>query len=171
MKRISLLIVGLAATASANTTANTAAYQEVCASPAKALCVIYPAAWKRTSIRTERSKNQEKITALYAYHQINADTGFAEGLEASLSAASAGFDARTALTEDIQARREILSTVTYSASGANWYVISGTDFRGNIFYSKSVGTGAYVKALNILYPPSNKTYWNGILKDITQKFR
>lgn len=161
------MIVCLATAASAST----APYQEVCTSPAKALCVVYPSTWKKTSIRIERSKNQEKITALYAYHQIDADTGFAEGLEASLSPGSSGFDAKTALDEDIQARADILSTVTYSASGPNWYVISGTDFRGNIFYSKSVNGTAHFKTLNILYPPSNKAYWGKILKDVSQKFK
>lgn len=164
------MIVCLATAASASTTASTAPYQEVCTSPAKALCVVYPSTWKKTSIRIERSKNQEKITALYAYHQIDADTGFAEGLEASLSPGSSGFDAKTALAEDVQARKEILSTVTYSASGANWYAISGTDFRGNVFYSKIVNTDHHLKTLNALYPLGNKTYWNKILGNITQSF-
>ena len=167
MRKIGVLMIGLTAVAAANT----ATYQQVCASPAKTLCITYPSAWNRTSIRIERSKNQEKITALYAYHQIDADTGFAEGLEASSSPDSAGFKVKTALAEDIQARKEILSTVTYSASGPNWYVISGTDFRGNIFYSKLVKTDHSLKTLNFLYPSDNKTYWNKILGTITQGFK
>ena len=151
--------------------ADTAMYRQVCTSPARALCLTYPSTWNRTSIRIERSKDQEKITALYAYHQIDADTGFAEGLEASLSSENAEFKVKTALAEDIQARKEILSTVTYSASGPNWYVISGTDFRGNIFYSKLVKTDHSLKTLNILYPSGNKTYWNKILGNITQSFK
>ena len=165
------MIICLTNAAAASTTTSAVAYQQVCASPAKALCLTYPSTWNKTSIRTERSKNQEKITALYAYHQIDADTGFAEGLDASSSPYNAGFKVKAALAEDIQARKEILSTVTYSASGPNWYVISGTDFRGNVFYSKLVKTDHSLKTLNVLYPSGNKLYWNKILGHITQNFK
>ena len=160
-------MTGLTAVAAADT----AMYQQVCASSTKTLCLTYPSTWNRTSIRIERSKDQEKITALYAYHQIDADTGFAEGLEASSSLYDAEFKVKMALAEDIQARKEILSTVIYSASGINWYVISGTDFRGNIFYSKLARTDRSLKMLNILYPSGNKLYWNRILRIITQNFK
>lgn len=142
-----------------------------CSSPARTLCVLYPAAWKKSSFRTEKSGGGEKITAIYAFHPSGTGTGFAEGFDASVSPSSGYVDLKAAMADQTQALTETGAKVTYSKLGDDWYVLSGTDFRGSVFYDKVVETGHFHKELNVVYPVSNGKYWQGFLGRMTRDFR
>jgi len=162
--------LGFAPSLAAQTSA-APALSTFCSSPSKTLCVLYPAAWKKSSFRTEKSAGGEKITAIYAYHPSGSSTGFAEGFDASASPSSGYVDLKAAMADQQQELTESGAKVTYSKLGDDWYVLSGTDFRGNVFYDKVVETGRFHKELNVVYPARNGRYWQGFLDRLARDFR
>lgn len=166
-----LAACGVVATRSPASAATLPALNTFCSNSSKTLCVLYPAAWNKSSFRTEKAAGGEKITAVYAYHPSGSSTGFAEGFDASASPSSGYVDLKEAMADQQQALVETGAKITYSKLGDDWYVLSGTDFRGNVFYDKVVETGRFHKELNVVYPARNSKYWQGFLGQMARDFR
>ena len=70
------------------------------------------------------------------------------------------------LFEDSKSR-----TDTYSASKDNWFVVSGINEQGNIYYKKTILKNDVEYTVELVYPKAIKSEYNNVLKKVINSFR
>lgn len=134
------------------------------------LCIRYPEAWPKKTLRTETSGGIDKIVAVYQLHSTSAETGVPEGLTATSRAVGTSLKIDQVYASTLEELTDSAAKITYKRLADTWFVLSGYDAKGFVFYLKGAADKNNYKELNIYYPPENASYWKGLLGPMAQAF-
>lgn len=70
------------------------------------------------------------------------------------------------LFEDCKSR-----TDTYTASKDNWFVVSGINEQGNVYYKKTILKNDVEFTVELIYPQDRKSEYNAVLKKVIDSFQ
>ncbi|MBQ6728890.1 MAG: DUF805 domain-containing protein [Bacteroidales bacterium] len=65
----------------------------------------------------------------------------------------------------------IKSTDTYSTSKDNWFVVSGVNEQGNIYYRKTILENNVEYVVELVYPRAHKTEYEAVVKKVISSFQ
>ena len=130
---------------------NNVTYDDYCNSRFE-FCVSYPVFFKRKF----EAYNQDGCEFLYGNNYSLRVYGMHNVMEKTLEE----------LFEDSKSR-----TDTYSASKDNWFVVSGINEQGNIYYKKTILKNDVEYTVELVYPKAIKSEYNNVLKKVINSFR
>ena len=130
---------------------NNVTYDDYCNSRFD-FCVSYPVFFKRKF----EAYNQDGCEFLYGNNYSLRVYGMHNVMEKTLEE----------LFEDTKSR-----TDTYTASKDNWFVVSGINEQGNIYYKKTILKNDVEYSVELVYPKAIKSEYNDVLKKVINSFR
>ena len=75
------------------------------------------------------------------------------------------------LEQTYQDNLKSLKGIVYKVKKSNWFVISGVNEDGNIYYNKSIIKNGIQFHLRISYPEKNKKFMDAVLSKISSSFK
>ncbi len=170
MKFHSFIFFALATSTAAGAGVAAPGFKTVCFG-ARHLCVQVPSAWSGAALRTQSAGGTDKIVAVYKVHAAGQDVGFPEGFTATARSVGPKLNLAAVYADTADELESLSSDITYRRLTSDWFVLSGHDAKGYIFYLKGVAGSGIYKELNVYYPPGNAAYWSPLLGPMGKTFR